>query len=279
MNTLTLSIPGFSIACKIWGNPDKPTILALHGWLDNANSFAPLATYLESDFQVVAVDLPGHGHSSHLPEGCHYHFFDGIFIVIEIINALKLDKVHLLGHSMGACLASLVGGVATERFLSLSLIEGLGPFSNPEETACQQLREYAHVLSQKSKESKGYDHINSATLARAFKGYVSLDIAKILCERSLLENKGKFYWRHDQRLLVRSPLRMTETQILSCLREITAKTYLLLSSNGFSFDADIMNQRVQAVKGLTLKKMEGGHHIHMDQAEVISKLLASCIHQ
>ena len=67
MNTLTLSIPGFSIACKIWGNPDKPTILALHGWLDNANSFAPLATYLESDFQVVAVDLPGHGHSSHLP--------------------------------------------------------------------------------------------------------------------------------------------------------------------------------------------------------------------
>lgn len=279
MNTLTLSIPGFSIACKIWGNSDKPTILALHGWLDNANSFAPLATYLESDFQVVAVDLPGHGHSSHLPEGCHYHFFDGIFIVIEIINALKLDKVHLLGHSMGACLASLVGGVAPERFLSLSLIEGLGPFSNPAETACQQLREYAHVLSQKSKESKGYDHINSAALARAFKGYVSLDIAKILCERSLLENKGKFYWRHDQRLLVRSPLRMTETQILSCLREITAKTYLLLSSNGFSFDADIMNQRVQAVKDLTLKKMEGGHHIHMEQPEVISKLLASFIHQ
>lgn len=279
MNTLTLSIPGFSIACKIWGNSDKPTILALHGWLDNANSFAPLATYLESDFQVVAVDLPGHGHSSHLPEGCHYHFFDGIFIVIEIINALKLDKVHLLGHSMGACLASLVGGVTPERFLSLSLIEGLGPFSNPAETACQQLREYAHVLSQKSKESKGYDHINSAALARAFKGYVSLDIAKILCERSLLENKGKFYWRHDQRLLVRSPLRMTETQILSCLREITAKTYLLLSSNGFSFDADIMNQRVQAVKDLTLKKMEGGHHIHMEQPEVISKLLASFIHQ
>ena len=72
---------------------------------------------------------------------------------------------------------------------------------------------------------------------------------------------------------------MTETQILSCLREITAKTYLLLSSNGFSFDADIMNQRVQAVKGLTLKKMEGGHHIHMEQPEVISKLLASFIHQ
>lgn len=192
MKMLTLAIPGFSIACKIWGNPDKPTILALHGWLDNANSFAPLAPYLENDFNFVAVDLPGHGHSSHLPKGCHYHFFDGIFIVIELINALKLDKVHLLGHSMGACLASLVGGVVPERFLSLCLIEGLGPFSHPAETACQQLREYAHFIVQKNKKPKGYDHINSAALARAFKGYVSLDIAKILCERSLIEKKGNF---------------------------------------------------------------------------------------
>ncbi|CAM2742383.1 lipase LipA (L.pneumophila) [Legionella steigerwaltii] len=279
MNTLTLTIPGFSIACKAWGNPDKPTILALHGWLDNANSFAPLAPYLENNFHFVAVDLPGHGHSSHLPEGCHYHFFDGIFVVIEIINALKLDKVHLLGHSMGACLASLVGGVVPERFLSLSLIEGLGPFSNPAETACQQLREYAHFLAQKGKDSKGYDHIDSAALARAFKGYVSLDIAKILCERSLIEKKGKFYWRHDQRLLERSPLRMTETQILSCLQEITAKTYLLLSSRGFAFDTEIIDNRIKAVEKLTLKKMDGGHHIHMEQPEIISKLLADFINQ
>lgn len=279
MKMLTLAIPGFSIACKIWGNPDKPTILALHGWLDNANSFAPLAPYLENDFNFVAVDLPGHGHSSHLPKGCHYHFFDGIFIVIELINALKLDKVHLLGHSMGACLASLVGGVVPERFLSLCLIEGLGPFSHPAETACQQLREYAHFIVQKNKKPKGYDHINSAALARAFKGYVSLDIAKILCERSLIEKKGKFYWRHDQRLLERSPLRMTETQILSCLQEITAKTYLLLSSRGFAFDTEIINTRIKTVKNLTLKKMDGGHHIHMEQPEVISKLLADFIIQ
>ncbi|WP_454782873.1 alpha/beta fold hydrolase [Legionella sp. WA2022007384] len=277
MNTLNLTIPGFSIACRTWGSPDKPTILALHGWLDNANSFAPLASYLANDFHFIAVDLPGHGYSSHLPEGCHYHFFDGIFVVIELINALKLDKLHLLGHSMGACLASLVGGVIPERFLSLSLIEGLGPFSHPAETACQQLRDYSYFLTQKSKKSKGYDSLNSAALARAFKGYVSLEIAKILCERSLIEKKGKFYWRHDQRLLVRSPLRMTEPQILSCLQEITAKTYLVLSSRGFSFDTEIINNRIKAVKNLTLKKMDGGHHIHMEQPEVISKLLADFI--
>ena len=55
---------------------------------------------------------------------------------------------------MGACLASLVGGIVPERFLSLSLIEGLGPFSQPAETACQQLREYTYFLTQKNKNSK-----------------------------------------------------------------------------------------------------------------------------
>ncbi len=277
MKARELSIPGFSIACKIWGNPDKPTILALHGWLDNANSFAPLASCLENEFHFIAVDLPGHGHSSHIPEGCNYHFFDGIFIVIELINALKLDRVHLLGHSMGACLASLVGGVVPERLISLSLIEGLGPFSHPAETACQQLREYAHFMSQKSKRSKGYDHVNSAALARAFKGYVSLEIAKILCERGLIEKNGQFHWRHDPRLLVRTPLRMTEDQILSCLREIKAKTYLLIASNGFSFDTEIIKNRIKSVKDLTLKQVDGGHHIHMEQPEVISQLLADFI--
>ncbi|MGL5742996.1 MAG: alpha/beta fold hydrolase [Legionella sp.] len=277
MKTLNLTIPGFSIACTTWGNPKKPTVLALHGWLDNANSFLPLAPYLEQDFHLVAVDLPGHGHSSHLPKGCHYHFFDGIFIVIELINALKLEKVHLLGHSMGACLASLVGGVAPERVQSLSLIEGLGTLSHPAETACQQLREYADFLNQKSNNSKGYTNIESAAFARSFKGYVSLDIAKILCERSLIEKKDKLYWRHDQRLLVRSPLRMTEIQILSCLQEITARTYLILSSNGFAFDGELMKNRIKAVKNLTVEHLEGEHHIHMEKPEVLGKLLANFI--
>lgn len=277
MKPLKLRIPGFSIAGIAWGKPNKPTILALHGWLDNANSFAYLAPYLEKDFHVLAVDLPGHGHSSHLPEGQNYHFTDGIYIIIDLINALNLDKVHLLGHSMGACLASLVAGVVPERLRSLSLIEGLGPFSHPADTACQQLTKYAHFRMHKSKVFKAYDDLNSAALARAQKGYISLDLAKTLCERGLIKKQGQCYWRHDSRLLVPSPLRMTEEQILSCLQEITVKTCLLAANQGFSFDSSLIKNRINAVKNLTVNEVEGGHHIHMEQPEVISKLLTDFI--
>lgn len=276
MNTLELTIQDLTIVCKTWGNSNKPPIIALHGWLDNANSFDYLAPYLQDHYYFIAVDLPGHGHSSHLPLSSNYHFTDGIFTVVQIINALQYDEVHLLGHSMGACLASLVAGVAPERLLSLSLIEGLGPFSSPAETACNQLSRYLHYLTQKAaKKAKGYNKFENAAFARSLKGYVSLDIAKTLCERGVKEEHGLYYWRHDRRLLEASPLRMTETQILSCLEHIAAKTCLIWASEGFSFDSDLMQGRIKSVRDLTIEHLEGGHHIHMEQPEAVAKLLTA----
>jgi len=275
MSTLTITIPGLQIAYRSWGDPQNPPILAMHGWLDNANSFEQLANELAQNYYFIAIDLPGHGHSSHLPPGSNYHFTDGIFTVVEIINAFQLDKVHILGHSMGACLASLIAGVAPERLLSLSLIEGLGPFSHPEDSACSQLTSYMKFVStKKNKKSKGYPSFADACKARAASGYVSLEIATKLCERGVVEEETLFHWRHDKRLIAPSPLRMTEGQILSCLKTITAPSILFWASNGFSFDSELMQERIKTVNNLKVEQLNGGHHIHMEQPEVIAKLLA-----
>lgn len=272
-------IPGMSIACKAWGSPLNPPVLAIHGWLDNANSFDQIAERLQKDFYFIAIDLPGHGHSAHLPVGCYYHFTDGLFTIISIMNALALKRVHLLGHSLGACLASLVAGIDTSRIISLSLIEGLGPLSLPEETAHEQLNLYMYNLNQQEKRTaKGYPASHQAILARSIKGYVSLEIAEKLCERGLIEKEGLFYWRHDPRLTYPSPLRMTELQVLTCLAHIKAKTCLVWASNGFSFDDELMKQRIRAVKNIRTEHLEGGHHIHMEEPEAVAKLLAAFYH-
>lgn len=274
MNSLELNIPGLFIAARTWGNSTNPPILALHGWLDNANSFEPIAQYLQKDYYLIAIDLPGHGHSSHLPLGMHYHFIDGLFTVVQIIEALKLNKVHLLGHSLGACIASLVAGIAPQYLLSLSLIEALGPLSSPPETSVQQLTHYLNNLNSKHhKELKGYKTFESAVLARAAKGYVSLDIAHKLTERGLIEKNGIYYWRHDRRLLTPSPLKMTEAQVLSCLKEIKTNTFLLWASNGFAFNSKLLEKRVEIIQNLTLKNLDGGHHIHMEQPSIVAEYL------
>ncbi|KTD67527.1 alpha/beta fold hydrolase [Legionella shakespearei] len=276
MNSRELTIQGLTIAYKTWGSPKNPPIVALHGWLDNANSFDYLAPYLQEHYYFIAIDLPGHGHSSHLPLSSNYHFTDGIFTVVQIIDELEYDKIHLLGHSMGACLASLVGGVAPERLLSLSLIEGLGPFSAPGETASAQLSKYlSHLTQKEEKKAKGYNTFENMALARSLKGYVSLDIAKTLCERGVREEDGLYYWRHDRRLIQPSPLRMTEAQVISCLERIAVKTCLILADKGFSFDSELTQGRIKSIKDLSIVHLEGGHHIHMEQPEHVAKLLAA----
>jgi pimeloyl-ACP methyl ester carboxylesterase len=275
MNSFSVSIPGFNLVGKAWGSPALPPMLALHGWLDNANSFDLLAPFLKKHFYLLAIDLPGHGCSSHLPLGCQYHFTDAIFIILELIKALKLKQVHLLGHSMGACLASLVAGVSPEKILSMILIEGLGPFSQPEESCRDQLAQYAqYLLKYPSSSEKSYSSINLAAQARAKRGYLSLKHAKLLCQRGTYEREGMVYWRHDKRLLNPTPLRMTEGQILSCLNNITAKSCLFWAENSSVFNEYDMDTRVRAVKNLTIYHIKGGHHLHMEEPGRIAQCLA-----
>lgn len=274
MDFFTLDIPGFSIAVKAWGNPEHPPLVALHGWLDNANSFDLLAPKLSKHFRLLAIDLPGHGLSSHLAAGCYYHFSDGIFTVMQIIRALKLKQVHLLGHSMGACLASLIAGVAKKQILSLALIEGLGPFSHPADSCCEQLTNYlGYALKEGKRTNKPYPSFESAVDARARQGYLSKEYIEILCQRGLYKKEEAFYWRHDKRLLAPTPLYMTEEQVLSCLQEISARTCLVWADKGFSFNSETIEARARAVKHLTAYHLSGGHHIHMEQPDTVAQCL------
>lgn len=278
MSDLTIEIPGFHIACRTWGNKDLPVLIALHGWLDNANSFAPLAPFLCKNYYIVAIDLPGHGMSSHLPLGCHYHFIDAIFTIFSVIDALGYQRISLLGHSMGACLSSLMAGVVPERIEQLYLIEGLGPFSAPGPTCQKQLSHYLnHYTNSINKSIRPYHTIDEAAKARAKRGHISVELAKILCERGVIMKEGDFYWCHDRRLLTPTPLYLTEEQILSCINNINSPTTLIWADNGFEYDQTIMARRINAVTNLQQHQLVGGHHIHMEKPEAVAKVILGSV--
>ncbi|MFA5959949.1 MAG: alpha/beta hydrolase [Tatlockia sp.] len=269
-----LALPGFKIAYRTWGNPDLPPLIAVHGWLDNANSFSLLAPMLQEQFHVIAIDLPGHGLSSHLPVGCNYHLIDGIFIVLQVIEALQLKKVHLLGHSLGACLASLIAGVSNEHIASLALIEGLGPFTHPEDTCCAQLTGYAQLLlDAKNSQARPYPSRKAAIQGRVKHGFLEAPLVALLAKRGVHKRGDSYYWRHDRRLATVSPLRMTENQVLSCLSNIAAKTCLILARESLLFREELVEQRVNAVKHISVHRLQGGHHLHMENPESLAQCL------
>ena len=77
-------------------------MLALHGWLDNCESFHYLAPLLAAaGHHVVAVDMPGHGLSDHLPPGVVYHDVDNVLMIHRIVTGYGWSRVSLVGHSLG----------------------------------------------------------------------------------------------------------------------------------------------------------------------------------
>src|SRR3546814_9100513 len=111
MQEFELEIPAGRIAGLRCGEPGAPRVLALHGWLDNAASFVPLAAEFErigTRVELVAPDLPGHGRSAHLPPGADYSFAGALHSVLDVADALGWERFALLGPSMGAGTASLL---------------------------------------------------------------------------------------------------------------------------------------------------------------------------
>ena len=122
----------FYFSAKKWGNPDGTPVLCLHGWLDNACSFDGLAPLLPNDkYQFLAIDLPGHGFSSHYPPGMTYRFSDTFTTLRYVKEHLSLDKFTLMGHSMGAAVSIWYASIFTEdveKIISLDLVN-VGPIT------------------------------------------------------------------------------------------------------------------------------------------------------
>ena len=85
---------------------NKPPIVLLHGFTDNALCWTRVAHVLEPDYDVIMVDARGHG----LSEGPTTGFSTQLHAddITALIQELHLDQPFLLGHSMGAFTASLV---------------------------------------------------------------------------------------------------------------------------------------------------------------------------
>ena len=83
---------------EISGNGKKPLVL-LHGFMENTTIWNEMEAHLSKDFILIKIDLPGHGKSK------VYQKIHTVELmaekVKEVIDALKLEKINLLGHSLG----------------------------------------------------------------------------------------------------------------------------------------------------------------------------------
>jgi pimeloyl-ACP methyl ester carboxylesterase len=96
-------------------------VLALHGLGGTKVSFLPTVAALADRFRVIAVDLPGFGDSDK-PLGAAYDARFFARSVSALLDELELERVHLIGNSMGGRVALEVGLSDPDRVEKLALL-------------------------------------------------------------------------------------------------------------------------------------------------------------
>ena len=266
-----IALAHLELGAQVWGDSALPPLLALHGWLDNAGSFALLAPLLAERHRVIALDLPGHGHSDHLAAGAGYHYLDYVQAVLSAADALQLDRFTLLGHSLGAGVAALVAAAMPGRIERLLLIEGLGPLGDDGSHTLQRFRDALAPRGDNGKPLRVFRGIGQAVSARSMVSGLPPELARPIVERGLLETAGGWRWRSDPRLTRPSPVRLAETQIHALLRGIETPTALLLAQPVTAYlPSAPMQARADCVPDITVSHMEGGHHLHLEHPAAVA---------
>ena len=97
------------------------TVLCLHGLGGTKASFLPTVAALADSYRVVAIDLPGFGESDK-PIGAPYTAAWFARVAVEALDALGVERAHLVGNSMGGRVAIEAGLTRGDRVDGLALL-------------------------------------------------------------------------------------------------------------------------------------------------------------
>lgn len=270
---LKWQVNGLTIAGVAWGDPAGQPVLALHGWLDNLASFEVLGPRLEGCY-VVAIDLTGHGHSDHRSPDAGYQIWDDLPEVMGVIAALGWEQFHLLGHSRGGIISTLLAGAFPEKVASLTLLDALIPHPLEEAEFALQLRKF---LRDKpaflGREHRLYSCVDDAVAVRVKRG-LGQSAAERIVSRNLQAVPGGWRWRTDPRLHGASAVKLTHNQNVAVLKRLTMPTLLLLGDDEGFHPPEVLAVAETHIEQLRIERFVGGHHFHME-SEVDS--VAHCV--
>lgn len=108
-----------------FGEPDKPTIVLVHGLGESAaDDWLPTIDELRTDYHIIAMDLPGFGRSSR--DNTVYSPTKYARLIHYFAEQYVEGSFHLVGHSMGGAISLRYAAMYPDDLLSLTLVDAAG---------------------------------------------------------------------------------------------------------------------------------------------------------
>ncbi|MFA0496439.1 alpha/beta fold hydrolase [Vibrio sp. 10N.222.54.B11] len=276
------SLASGTLATQQIGNPQTTatTVVFIHGWLDNSSSFNQVMQQVAKfapNAHLVAIDLFGHGFSSH-KSGSYYPFHDYIDDLHQLVTKLSPNRLVLVGHSLGALIASCYSAAFPEKVSGLIQIEGHGPLSEaPHETVSRLRDGVLSRLRQRRKPSRPLASLEDAIKLRAHANQINAELIAPIVERGIVEFENSWQWRCDPNLKCDSLYRMSQAHAEAIMAAIECPQLIILGNDGFRH---LQHNRYKSVHSpLNIETVPGGHHCHLESPELVSELILGVVNK
>lgn len=123
------------------GDPEKPSLLLLHGVPENLQGWYAAAPLLAEKYHVLSLDWPGFGGSDPLASPNEYNSQRFAELVVEFLDTLQIKQAHLMATDIALLPSLLVGLHHPSRVSKLVVMDGI-PFPRSQ-YASWELRSFA----------------------------------------------------------------------------------------------------------------------------------------
>lgn len=269
---LNLSVYRFSAE----GDATGITLLFLHGFMDSGVTWDQVAEPLcAAGHEVLAIDFRGFGTSDRIGAGGYYHFPDYSADVDALLRQLAIERLVLVGHSMGGTVACLYAGARPDRMEKLVLLEGIGPPAMAPETVLHRTRTWLDQLERE----RGSRPIASLEQAAKRLGVTHSNIDRSILERvaaQLTEERddGTRRWRHDRLHATTMPSAFNLAAFEPFLNAITCPV-LFVGGGPQGLHPVDEDARLAAIGGAVqrIELPSAGHMMHWTQPREVAAVL------
>lgn len=284
---IKISVPWGHVSGKWWGSQTQQPVLAIHGWQDNAGTFDSLLPLLPKNIAVLAIDLPGHGLSSHLPPGQTYSLLsDGPLLVRRIVKLYNWKPITILGHSLGGIIGFVYAGLFPDDIKKLIQIDIANPtirdvsrYSTDAAAIIDKFLKYEELTDAQAP-CYCYEEM-LGIVEDAYKGGVTRKSCEILMKRGMSPSpKGSgFIFARDVRLKVAGFGFPTKEQVLHLAGQVRCDVLNIKGKPGMLFDRpeyyQMVLNKMREKTSVEFHEVEGTHHLHLNTPERISDLISN----
>jgi len=277
--TEIINVRGLSYCVRHWGSPDAPTVFFLHGWMDSSPTFQFVVDALKQSWHIIAPDWRGYGASQWLERPYWFHdYYADLDCLLDHYS--KNKPVRIVGHSMGANIASLYAGVRPERVSQLVMLDFMGMKPEADNDASTTMTNWITAIREQPKLRSYADH--AALARRLTMANPRLDEKKAAFLSRVVSRPcpdGKIEMACDPWHKVPSPIPYRIEDSKAIWHKIKAPVLMLIADLGYVHDRlgndpDEFRSRLESFANVQVRTItDAGHNVQHDQPEQVASAL------